>query len=371
MGLVERVVLRLLHVLPELLGDLRGRPRSRRQPAMNLSLQRRHQRVDLLPDRLAEIVRLGRREAGQLLGDLHVLLLVDADAVRRLGDRPQPLVRERHLLLPRLALARRRGCSPSGPGRNSATSAIRSSNSVGFTCRSASRIPDDSNWNTPVDSPRAEHLVGLRVVERHARRSPTLADERDRLVDHVEVAQAEEVHLQQAERLDVLHRELRHDLLVAALLLQRHVLDERPVADDDAGGVDRVLPDEPLERLREVDDLADHLVRVVGLPQLGARLQAVVEVDLRALGDRLRDPVDDAVRDVEHAPGVANGGPRGHRPERDDLRDPIAPVLLGDVVDDLVASVDGEVDVDVGHRSCGPGSGSARRAGRTRSGRCR
>ena len=44
---------------------------------------------------------------------------------------------------------------------------------------------------------------------------------RDGLVDHVEVAQAEEVDLQQAERLDVAHRELRHDLLVGALLLER------------------------------------------------------------------------------------------------------------------------------------------------------
>ena len=59
----------------------------------------------------------------------------------------------------------------------------------------------------------------------------------------------EEVHLQEAERLDVLHRELRDDLLVRALLLERDVLDERPVADDDAGGVDRVLADEALERL--------------------------------------------------------------------------------------------------------------------------
>ena len=30
-----------------------------------------------------------------------------------------------------------------------------SSNSVGFTWRSASRMPVDSNWKTPVASPRA------------------------------------------------------------------------------------------------------------------------------------------------------------------------------------------------------------------------
>ena len=80
--LVERVVLRLLHVLPELVRD-RRRDAVRRAALEELVLQGGHQRVDLLADRLAEIVRLGRREAGELLGDLHVLLLVDADPVRR------------------------------------------------------------------------------------------------------------------------------------------------------------------------------------------------------------------------------------------------------------------------------------------------
>ena len=51
--------------------------------------------------------------------------------------------------------------------------------------------------------------------------------ELDRLVDHVEVAQAEEVDLQQAELVDVAHRELRDDLGVGALLLERDVLDQR------------------------------------------------------------------------------------------------------------------------------------------------
>ena len=65
--------------------------------------------------------------------------------------------------------------------------------------------------------------------------------------------------------------------------------------------------------------------------------------------DHLRDPVDGAVRDLEHAAGVAHGGAGGHRRERDDLRHPVAPVLLGDVVDHALAALDGEVDVHVGH----------------------
>ena len=53
---------------------------------------------------------------------------------------------------------------------------------------------------------------------------------------------------------------------------------------------------------------------------------------------------------LQHAAGVAHGGAGGHRPERDDLRDAVAAVLLAHVVDDAVAAGDGEVDVHVGHR---------------------
>ena len=69
----------------------------------------------------------------------------------------------------------------------------------------------------------------------------------------------------------------------------------------------------------------------------------------RAFRDELRDPVDGAVRDLEHAPGVAHRGAGGHRRERDDLRHAVAPVLLGDVVDHALAALDREVDVHVGH----------------------
>ena len=83
--------------------------------------------------------------------------------------------------------------------------------------------------------------------------------------------------------------------------------------------------------------------------QLRAGLEAVGERLARPFRDQLRDLVDDAVRDLEHAAGVADGGAGGHRPEGDDLRDPVAAVLLGDVVDHPLAALDREVDVHVGH----------------------
>ncbi len=210
-------------------------------------------------------------------------------------------------------------------------------------------MPELSNWKTPVDSPRSSILYVFLSSSGIAPMSSPL-DERARLVDDVEVPQPEEVHLQQAERLDVRARDLRDDLLVDALLLQRQQVDQRLRADHDGGGVDAVLARQPFERLREVDDLARDRVGVVRLLQLGAGLEAVVERLPRAFRDELRDLVDDAVGDLEHAAGVADCRARGHRPEGDHLRDAVAAVLLGDVVDDALAAVDGEVDVDVRHR---------------------
>ena len=105
-----------------------------------------------------------------------------------------------------------------------------------------------------------------------------------------------------------------------------------------------------LERPRELDDLLRDGVGVDRLLQLGAGLEALLEHLARALRDQLRELVDDAVRHLEHAPGVAYGGAGGHRPEGDDLRNAVAAVLLAHVVDDAVAADDGEVDVHVGHR---------------------
>ena len=303
--------------------------------------------MDLLADRLAQVVRLGGREAGELLGDLHVLLLVDADAVRQPRDRLQARVGVRDRFLPGLA------ARVAGDVAHRARAVERHERDQVLELGRldlAQRLAHARRLELE-DADRVallQHLVGGRVVERELG-DVDPADELERLVDHVEVAQAEEVHLQQAERLDVAHLELGHDLLVAALLLQRHDVGERAVRDHDTGGVDRVLAHEPFERLGEVDDLLHLRVGVVGLLQLGAGLEALVEVDLRPFRDQLRDLVDDAVGDLEHAPGVAHRGAGHHRPEGDDLGDAIAPVLLGDVVDDAIAAGDGEVDVHVGH----------------------
>ena len=63
-------------------------------------------------------------------------------------------------------------------------------------------MPPDSSWKMPIVSPRLQQLERVLIVERdladHELRL-ALADQRDRVLDHGQRLQAEEVHLQHAE----------------------------------------------------------------------------------------------------------------------------------------------------------------------------
>ena len=70
----------------------------------------------------------------------------------------------------------------------------------------------------------------------------------ERVLDHVKVAQPEEIHLQQADLLYRLHRELRDDLIDAVAVvvgcarvgeLDRNDLGQWAIGDYNGGGVDR------------------------------------------------------------------------------------------------------------------------------------
>ena len=193
-------------------------------------------------------------------------------------------------------------------------------------------------------------------------------DEGHRVLDDVEVAQPEEVHLEEAELLHPVHLVLGDDrgLLgrqpVLRLALDGQVVGQRVLGDHHGGGVDAVLAAEALEALGHVDDPLHVRVGVVHGPQLGRRLVAVlvlgVEVEAGvqwgvAPHDEgrhgLGHPVTDGVRVAEHPGGVAYGGPGLDGGEGDDLGHVVAAVALGGVADHLVPVAGVEVHVDVRH----------------------
>ncbi len=193
------------------------------------------------------------------------------------------------------------------------------------------------------------------VVERHAGEidlDAALGDEIDGDLQHGQRLQAEEVELHQAGLLDPLHVELGDRHVGARIAIHRHQLRQRPVADDDAGGVGRGVAVETLDLLGDIEQAGDDrlLVRLflqlrLLLDRLGQRRRVG-----RIVRHQLADLVDLAIGHFEHAADVAQRRARLQRTEGDDLRHLFAAVFLLHVADHLFAAVLAEVDVEVGHR---------------------
>ena len=91
------------------------------------------------------------------------------------------------------------------------------------------------------------------------------------------------------------------------------------------------------------------IVTVIKGFQVGADLQRLFQRHLQLHGDELGHAVHVLVGHAHHAAHIAHGGAGGHRTKGDDLGHMVAAILFVDVVDDLLAALIAEVDVEVGH----------------------
>ncbi|MDF9803148.1 hypothetical protein M2436_001695 [Streptomyces sp. HB372] len=209
----------------------------------------------------------------------------------------------------------------------------------------------------------AEQFVRLGVVQREGEHLQVDAlvglHHLDGVVHDRQVAQAEEVHLQQAERLALRVVPLRDGDAVGVPDPDGGVVDDRLAGHDDACGVHAHLPDQALDALGRVDDLLDVRFALVHPPDLArlavARVLGVgdaVEVDALAEdvgGHGLGEPVAHRVRVAEDAGGVLDGVLGLDLAVGADHGDLVGAVLLSHVPDHLDAPALVEVDVDVGH----------------------
>ena len=112
---------------------------------------------------------------------------------------------------------------------------------------------------------------------------------------------------------------------------------------------------EAFERQGQLPQLRDRLAvawvghHLADLRLLLARLEQAERLVLYHR-DQLGEPVAQAIGQVEHAADVAHHRLRGHGAEGGDLAHRIGAVALAHILDDLVAVILAEVDVEVGHR---------------------
>ena len=198
-----------------------------------------------------------------------------------------------------------------------------------------------------------EHLEHLRVVVRDVRQGEAGAGFLHQLhgvVQDGQVAQAQEVHLQQAQLLQGGHDVLGDHRLV--VLGQRHIVHHRPPGDHHPGGVGGGVAGHPLNGLGGVDEAVNPLVPLVQLPQGLGQLEGLVQGDVevaRAAGHLLGHRVHLGIGDVQGPAHVPDGRPGRHGPEGDDLGYVVGAVLVLDVLHDLLPPADAEVDVNVRH----------------------
>jgi hypothetical protein len=319
----------------------------------------------LLADGFAQHVGFGERDAREPLRDAHHLFLIGDDAVGRGEDLLElgELVGDRLLaLLAALVDLVHAGIERAGAhervGRDQVVEAV--------GAHGAHHVGGERRFELEHagGAAGAEQAVGVLVVERQrvdvdVDAAPRL-DRLHRVGDDRERGEAEEVHLEHPGLLERDHVVLRdHHALVAVAAARAlrlggadgDVVVERTRRDDDAGRVHTRVAREPFERDREVEELLVRARPGVEL-DLGDLLDRLGDGqrEVGCVGNQLGDRVGLGRREAEHAADVLDAGARLERPECDDLSDRVAPVLVADVLDDLAAPFEAEVDVDVGHR---------------------
>ena len=199
---------------------------------------------------------------------------------------------------------------------------------------------------------RADHVVDARIIEGEAVEVGADAvgplDHLQALGDRGEGAQPQQVHLDEAEVLDVVLVELDHHPALHAGALHRDHVDERLAGDQHAADVDGEMPGGALDDLQDVEELLPRECAAGGVRLHPGRLQGVLHPALAPAVDGLGEAVDDRLGEAHRLAHLAH---RQARTEGDHVGDhpgALRPVLLVHVLDHLLAVIGGEVDVDVG-----------------------
>ena len=317
-------------------------------------LLRRHLLLDLLAHGAPKQVGLAEREAGEHLGDLHHLLLVDDDAVGLAEDRRDHVVQALDALAPVLAVH-------IGVDVVHRARAVQRHDGDDVLEAVGLELPERIAHALTFELEHADRVALLqqrerrRVVERQLGGidvDTAPGNQLPRRLDHGERLEAEEIELHQPRGFGPFHAELGCRQLRARIAVERHEVDQRPVGDDHARGMGRGVAVKTLEPLADIEQLRHDRLGVARLlqPRLGG--------DGLRQGDgiggvhrhELAEPIDLAVGHLQHAADVAQHRARLELAEGDDVGHAMRAVAFAHIGDHLVAAVLAEVDVEIGHR---------------------
>src|SRR5207245_5351790 len=126
--------------------------------------------------------------------------------------------------------------------------------------------------------------------------------------------------------------------------LERHVIGQRPVGDDHAGGVGAGVSIRPFQFAGDVDQFAHLGIVVVFTSQVGVLLESFIKRDSQRLGNHLGELGDARQRHVEDPADVLRGRARCQSTKGDDLGHALFAVRVPDIGNYFFATALAEVD---------------------------
>ena len=176
-----------------------------------------------------------------------------------------------------------------------------------------------------------------------------LVDGAHRPVDDGERLQAEEVELDESRFLHVVQVELRQHAAACLVGVERHEVRQRGGRDDHAARMLARVAHHAFEFVRHVHDFAGVFVALHEVAQFLLALHRLGQRHAHLERNHLGQPIRQAERLALHPRHVAHDRARRHRAEGDDLAHRVVAVALLHMVDDALAALHAEVDVEVRH----------------------
>ena len=351
-GLVEAVAGELGHLIEDVGGLGRGHPARRGAVDEGLALLG-HFRLDLLAHGAAQKVGVAEGEAGQFLGDLHDLFLVDHDAEGFLEDAFQGRVQIVRFLLAALAFDVT-GDVLHGPRAverhhgDDVLEGVEPELAQHLAHAGAFQLEHAGGLAAP------QHPEGEGVVQGQVREVDVDAPFADQLHgpgQHGQGLETQKIELHQPRQFHVFHAEAGHRHVRARVAVKRDQLVQRTVADDQAGGVGGGVAIQPLQPAGDIDKPGNGLVALHHPAELGLPGDGPVQGDRIGgiEGHQLADAVDQGIGHLQDPAHVAQDRARLQLAEGDDLGHVVVAVLVLHVVDDFVPALLTEVDIEVGH----------------------
>ncbi len=178
---------------------------------------------------------------------------------------------------------------------------------------------------------------------------PPLVDHLQRPVDDGERTQTKEVELHQSGVFNVAFIKLGDRMFALFIAVKRRKIGNFGRRDNHPTGVLTGVTGDPFQFARHVDQRLNFFIRFVDFRQLRLGFKRFRQRHPRIGRDQFRDTIDKAVRMPQHAAYVADHRFRRHCTEGDDLRYRITTVHVRYVLDNLVAFLHTEVNVEVRH----------------------